>query len=96
LTAKESGLIGAKDKGLLDYCQSNDLVLVTADKGFGSVLTHQFSSRRCKVILMRYRLINIRQMANDLDNILKLQAEEFERNAPLLVVLSEGRYRVRK
>jgi predicted nuclease of predicted toxin-antitoxin system len=59
LFVPDIGLAGHKDREILEYSEKNGLVLISGDKDFGGLIEFGPLWGHGKVILLRYRLINI-------------------------------------
>lgn len=93
-TVPECGLAGHKDYEVLEYAQKQDWILLTGDKDFGGLLEFGVLYGRGKVILLRYMIMDIEMISKEIGELLKKEKELFRRQKSLLVVLSEGRYRI--
>lgn len=91
----ELELRGAADEDVLNAAIRENRILLTADKDFGRILEFGLLSGRGRVLLLRYELLDWPVIASDLRKVLNVLREEFEKDPRLLVVLSEGRYRIR-
>jgi len=74
------GLAGHNDREILEYSEKNDLILISGDK----------------VILLRYRLINIDRIVKSITKVLDREEETFRTKKSVVIVLSEAGYRVHK
>ena len=95
-TVADIGLIGAEDEIVLEAANRQNRILLTADKDFGGVLEMGPLAGKGRILLLRYHLINIDGIVKDLIAILTELSEEFSKFPGLLVVLSEGRYRLHR
>lgn len=64
LFVPEIGLAGCDDKIILDYSEKHNLILISGDKDFGGLIEFGALWGMGKVILIRYRLINISRIIN--------------------------------
>ena len=71
VTAVESGLAGRKDIEVLDYAEKYDLLLVTGDKDFGGLIEFGSLWGRGKVLLLRYQVLNILKIVEDIARTLR-------------------------
>ncbi len=94
ITAIDEGLAGSKDYEVLAYTEKHDRILLTGDKDFGGLLEFGILYGRGKVILLRYTTMNIKVIAEAINGLLKKENRLFKRVKSLLIVLSEGRYRI--
>ena len=94
--AREAGLAGHQDQELLAYAEREGRVLLTGDKDFGGLLEFGPLHGRGKVILLRYVMINMQRISKDLIEILKKESRILRGPTPVLIVLSEGRYRIHR
>lgn len=90
------GFAGCDDQAILDYAQKHDLILLSGDKDFGGLVEFGMLWGRGKVILLRYRLINIDRMVKDIIKLLMQEKESFEDATSLIIVLSESGYRIHR
>ena len=96
LEVNSAGLKGASDEEILSVANRESRILLTADKDFGRILEFGPLSNRGRVLLLRYELLNWSRIASDLRTVLELLRDDLEKNPRLLVILSEGRYRIRR
>ena len=96
VTVVNKNLSGAEDKIILEYANKEDGILITMDKDFGGILEFGSLFGKGRIILIRYRIINIKQITNDIIYVLNKLKNECKKNKGLIVVLSEGRYRIHK
>jgi predicted nuclease of predicted toxin-antitoxin system len=75
LFVPDIGLAGHKDREILEYSEKNDLILISGDKDFGGIIEFGALWGRGKVILPRYRLINIQRIVRNILEILDREAE---------------------
>ena len=94
ITAIDEGLAGSKDYEVLVYAEKHDRILLTGDKDFGGLLEFGILYGRGKVILLRYTTMNIKVIAEEINDLLKKENKLFKGVKSLLIVLSEGRYRI--
>ncbi|MBL7170682.1 MAG: DUF5615 family PIN-like protein [Candidatus Omnitrophica bacterium] len=95
-TVPNIGLIGAEDEVVLEAANCQNRILLTADKDFGGVLEMGPLAGKGRILLLRYHFINIDRIVKDLIAILTELNEQFSKTPGLLVVLSEGRYRLHR
>lgn len=88
------GLTGAKDSALIDYSIKQDRVLITGDKDFGGILEFGILYGKGKVVLLRYNILNIKRISTEILHMLKREETMLQMTGSVLVVLSEGRYRI--
>ncbi|MCX6089087.1 MAG: DUF5615 family PIN-like protein [Candidatus Atribacteria bacterium] len=94
LFVPEIGLQGKRDSEILHYALVNDLVLISGDKDFGGLIQFGKLWKQGKVILLRYRLIDIQRIVRDIQNILYNEIESLINNVTVIIVLSERGYRI--
>ena len=94
ITAIDEGLAGSKDYEVLAYTEKHGRILLTGDKDFGGLLEFGILYGRGKVILLRYTTMNIKVIAEAINGLLKKENRLFKGVKSLLIVLSEGRYRI--
>lgn len=90
------GLAGHKDLKILEYAEKENLILLSGDKDFGGLVEFGTLWGRGKVILLRYRIININRIVSHILEVLDREAEVFKTEKSVIIVLSEGRYRIHK
>ena len=95
-TVINKNLTGVSDKIILENANNEDRILITMDKDFGGILEFGSLFGKGRIILLRYRIINIEQITNDIRYVLNKLKNEFKQNKGLIVVLSEGKYRIHK
>lgn len=94
--APDVGLGATEDRAILDHAETNGLVAVSGDKDFGGLIEFGPLWGRGKVVLLRYRLLRIDRIVADILAILKRERSLLEGPGALVLVLSEGRYRVHR
>lgn len=96
LFVPEIGLAGSDDEKVLEYSEKNKMVLLSGDKDFGGLIEFGALWGRGKVILLRYRLINIKRIVANIVEILDKEAALFKTEKTFIVVLSESGYRIHR
>ena len=96
LFGPEIGLAGSDDEKVLEYSEKNKLVLLSGDKDFGGLIEFGALWGRGRVILLRYRLVNIKRIVTNIVEILDKQATLFKTEKTFIVVLSESGYRIHR
>jgi len=96
VSVQDIGLAGHKDREILEYSEKQDLILVSGDKDFGGLIEFGTLWGRGRVVLLRYNLINVNQMVKDIVEVVKREAETLGTGDPVVIVLSESGYRIRK
>jgi len=96
LFVPDIGLAGHKDLEILEYSEKNELVLISGDKDFGGLIEFGPLWGRGKVILLRYRFINIQRVVKNILEILNREAEMLSKEKSFVIVLSESGYRIHK
>jgi predicted nuclease of predicted toxin-antitoxin system len=94
-TVAGSRLKGADDDAVLEEANRAGRILVTADKDFGLILESGPLAGRGRVLLLRYKVLHWTRIAQDLSTVLRSTERDYADDPRLLVVLSEGHYRVR-
>ena len=94
ISAVDVGLSGSKDRIMLDYAVRENRILLTGDKDFGGLLEFGFLYGKGKVVLLRYTIMDIKKMTDEIVELLNKEKNIFEKTQTLMVVLSEGRYRI--
>jgi predicted nuclease of predicted toxin-antitoxin system len=95
-TVHDLGLRGFPDEEILDAANKEGRILLTADRDFGLILELGPLAGRGKVILLRYQILNWDKIAKELTATLEATGKDFASSSALLVVLSEGQYRIRR
>ncbi len=90
------GLAGHKDLKILEYAEKENLILLSGDKDFGGLVEFGTLWGRGKVILLRYRIVNINRIVSHILEVLDREAEVFKTEKSVIIVLSEGGYRIHK
>jgi predicted nuclease of predicted toxin-antitoxin system len=96
LFVPDIGLAGHKDREILEYSEKNELVLISGDKDFGGLIEFGPLWGQGKVILLRYRFINIQRIVKNILEILNREAEMLSKEKSFVIVLSEAGYRIHK
>jgi predicted nuclease of predicted toxin-antitoxin system len=96
VTAVEAGLAGRKDQEILEYAEEHDLLVLSGDKDFGGLLEFGKLWGSGRVLLLRYQILNPHKIVRDIVQVFRRETEAFRIAGSLLVVLSEGGYRVRR
>ena len=94
--APDIGLAGHKDREILEYSEKNELILISGDKDFGGLIEFGPLWGHGKVILLRYRLINVQRIVKNILEILNREAEMLGKEKSFVIVLSESGYRIHK
>lgn len=87
---------GSSDDDVLKAATQQTRILITADKDFGFILESGPLAGRGRVILLRYQTLDWALMGAELNATLEATGAEFAGSPSLLVVLSEGQYRIRR
>jgi predicted nuclease of predicted toxin-antitoxin system len=96
VTVVEAGLAGQKDEKILAYAEKHNLVLLSGDKDFGGLIEFGKLWGRGRVLLLRYQILNVQKIIYDIVQVFHRETETLRLPAPLVIVLSESGYRVRK
>lgn len=96
LFVPEIGLAGCNDEKILEYSEKHDLVLLSGDKDFGGLIEFGTLWGRGKVILLRYRLININRIVNNVIDVINKERNLFNSEKTFIIVLSESGYRIHR
>lgn len=96
ILVSDVGLAGHKDLEILEYAEKQNLILISGDKDFGGLVEFGTLWGRGKVILLRYRIININRIVANILEVLNREADVFRTEKSVVVVLSEGGYRIHK
>lgn len=90
------GLAGHKDHEILEYSEKNDLIVISGDKDFGGLIEFGPLWGRGKVILLRYRFIDIQRIVRNILEMFNREAEVLRTEKSFVIVLSESGYRIHK
>jgi len=96
VTAVVAGLAGRKDAEILAYAEQNDLLLLSGDKDFGGLVEFGRLWGRGRVLLLRYQILNVPRMLEDIARALHRESENLKQCASFVIVLSESGYRIRR
>lgn len=96
LSIPDIGLVGHKDHEILEYSEKKSLILISGDKDFGGLIEFGTLWGRGKVILLRYRLININRIVRHIVEVLNRETEITQTEKPVVIVLSEAGYRIHR
>jgi predicted nuclease of predicted toxin-antitoxin system len=96
LFVPEIGLAGSSDDAILEYSIKHNLLLLSGDKDFGGLIEFGTLWGKGKVILLRYRLINIKRMVKNIGEILANEQELITSENSFVIVLSEAGYRIHR
>lgn len=96
ILVSDVGLAGHKDLEILEYAEKQNLILISGDKDFGGLVEFGTLWGRGIVILLRYRIININRIVANILEVLNREADVFRTEKSVVVVLSEGGYRIHK
>ena len=72
----EAGLAGCDDLKILEYSERYDLILLSGDKDFGRLIEFGTLWGRGKVMLLRYRLINIDPIVKNITEVINNEKEQ--------------------
>lgn len=92
----EIGLAGCNDETILKYSIKHNLILLSGDKDFGGLIEFGTLWGHGRVILLRYRLINITRVVRNIMEILKNEENFINAEKTFVLVLSEAGYRIHK
>ena len=96
VTAVQAGLAGCHDRRMLEWAESENRILLTGDKDFGGILEFGPLYGQGKVILLRYEIINLERIASEVKKILESAQKALKEAPPIMIVASEGRWRVHR
>jgi predicted nuclease of predicted toxin-antitoxin system len=96
VTAIEVGLSGRKDEEILEYSEKHELLLLSGDKDFGGLIEFGRLWGRGRVLLLRYQILNLHKIVSDIVQVLQRESETLNTASPVVIVLSESGYRVRR
>jgi len=90
------GLAAHKDHEILEYAENNGMILISGDKDFGGLIEFGALWGRGKVMLLRYRTINMDRIISNIIEVLRREEEIFRIEEAVVVVLSEAGYRIHR
>lgn len=90
------GLGGHRDREILEYAEKNDWLLISGDKDFGGLIAFGGLWGHGKVMLLRYRVININRIVKNIVEVLHREEETLHKEKTIVFVLSEAGYRIHK
>jgi predicted nuclease of predicted toxin-antitoxin system len=96
LFVPEIGLAGNTDQKILEYSEQHNFILLSGDKDFGGLIEFGTLWGRGKIILLRYRLINVTRIVNNIIEVFNNEPEFFKTVKSFIIVLSESGYRTHK
>ena len=96
LFVPEIGLAGKDDQTILEYSEKHNLILLSGDKDFGGLIEFGTLWGEGKVILLRYRLINIARIVKNITEILINEKDFIKTEKSFVIVLSEAGYRIHR
>lgn len=96
LFVPEIGLAGNTDQKILEYSEQHNLILLSGDKDFGGLIEFGTLWGRGKVILLRYRLINVTRIVNNILEVFNNETEILNMGKSFVIILSESGYRIHK
>ena len=96
LFVPDLGLAGHKDREILEYSEKNDLIVISGDKDFRGLIEFGPLWGRGKVILLRYRFINIQRIVRNILEIVDREVETLGKEKAIFIVLSEAGYRIHR
>ncbi|MBM2834584.1 MAG: hypothetical protein HW406_1745 [Candidatus Brocadiaceae bacterium] len=80
----------------MEYSERHDLILLSGDKDFGGLIEFGTLWGRGKVILLRYRLINIDRITKYIAEVIHIEEKLNNVNKSFVIVLSESGYRIHR
>ena len=89
-------LAGHKDREILEYAEKNDFLLISGDKDFGGLIEFGMLWGMGKVMLLRYRMLNIDRIVKNIVEVLRREEEILRSVETIMIVLSEAGYRIHK
>lgn len=89
-------LAGHKDREILEYAEKNDFLVISGDKDFGGLIEFGILWGIGKVMLLRYRILNIDRIVQNIVEAFRREKEILGREKTFVIVLSEAGYRIHK
>lgn len=89
-------LAGHKDREILEYAEKNDFLVISGDKDFGGLIEFGILWGTGKVMLLRYRILNIDRIVQNIIEVFRREKEILGREKTFVIVLSEAGYRIHK
>jgi predicted nuclease of predicted toxin-antitoxin system len=96
LFVSEISLAGKDDQTILEYSEKHNLLLLSGDKDFGGLIEFGTLWGQGKVILLRYRLINITRIIKNITEIFINEKNFIKTEQSFIIVLSESGYRIHR
>ncbi len=96
LFVTEIGLAGKDDQTILEYSEKHNLLMLSGDKDFGGLIEFGTLWGKGRVILLRYRLINITRIVKNITEILINEKNFIKTEQSFIIVLSESGYRIHR
>lgn len=96
LFVPEISLAGSNDQKILEFSERHNLILLSGDKDFGGLIEFGTLWGRGKVILLRYRIINIDRIVKNIIEVLNKEMKILAAEKSFVVVLSEAGYRIHR
>ena len=87
---------GHKDREILEYAEKNDFLVISGDKDFGGLIEFGILWGTGKVMLIRYRILNIDRIVQNIVEVFRREKEILGREKTFVIVLSEAGYRIHK
>jgi len=94
--APDIDLAGHKDREILEYAEKHDFIVISGDKDFGGLIEFGMLWGVGKVMLLRYRILNINRIVKNIIEVLEREGEILSKTETILIVLSEAGYRIHK
>ena len=93
ITVKEIGLAGSSDDELIEYANSNNMVLLTNDKDFGNILRFYYENYS-GIIRLKISSKTVLEVHNKLKDFLdKWKDKELKGK---LIIIDKNKYRIRE
>ena len=89
-------LAGHKDREILEFAEKNDFLVISGDKDFGGLIEFGVLWGVGRVMLLRYRILNIDRIVENIVEVLHREEENLNKAESIVLVLSEASYRVHK
>jgi len=93
IKVRDIGLQGSSDLTILNYAQEHNLILITRDKGFGSLVFLSQREEAC-VVLLRLTPSSLEKVHSELLKVLTLHPDKFIPGC--FFVIEPDRHRIRR
>jgi predicted nuclease of predicted toxin-antitoxin system len=93
-TVFEEGISGEPDKMIFDYCQRENLILITLDLDFGNIRAYPLGTHP-GIIVLKLKKQSAKAVTQAFKRFLS-KAENLRKLAGCIVIIEENKFRIRK